>query len=1017
MHWTLSRRARVLAAAAVAGCAALLPAGAGPARAANPACPTASASTAVSCTYASTGAEQTYAVPAGVTSVRITAVGAPGNATATGAGGFGATVSATVHLPPGTSRLYVEVGGTGAVSTDNFNGGAQGGTRGGSGGGASDVRTCSMQTCTAFAPDGQPACQTAAQQDGLPPSACSPDPRLVVAGGGGGGGTDVAGGSAGDASVTGPGDGGVTQGDVPAVPGHDGGFGGSAGGSYNAPSFLGWGGAACRRSELAVVNGKLVGQRIIVCLSAATTTATGSGGGGYYGGGAGLGFAPGYAKDGGGAGSSYWVPDATDTSMATDTTGTPQITITALDLPQSITFTSAPPSGAVVGDSYHVGADATSGLPVTFSVDPTSTTDACAVNGASVSFDHVGTCVIDADQPGDANYAPAPRVQQTITVGRGTPTVTWADPADIPYGTVLGSPQLDATASVPGTFTYTPPAGTLLDVGTHTLTADFTPTDSADYTDASAAASLTVVRAGTELTVTAAPDPAAYGDAVTLTADLRHAAAAPGAQPASGTVTFTVDGHQVGDPVPVAGDTARSIPVTGLGAGSHTIAAAYSGDPRYAGSSDSVALDVQRAAQTVAFTSTPPAGAAYGDTYTVAATATSGLPVQLSIDASSTPGACTLSGSTVTFGGVGSCVIDADQPGDADYAPAPQVRQSFGIGKASPALSWPAPSPIVFGTALGTAQLDATASVAGSFAYSPAAGTVLGVGTHTLTTDFTPTDAADYNTGAASTTITVTPAATALTVTNSPAAPHFGEPVTFAATLGAPAAAVAVAPPSGTVTFSVDGHQLGAPVALAGDTAASAPTATLPAGSHTVTVSYSGDANYLAATTISTLTVARAAQQIAFTSTPPATAHVGDLYRPAATASSGLPVTLSVAVGSAQVCVMHDGAVLFVGAGTCVIEAAQAGDADFAPAAELTQPVRVTEAPGGSSSASTPSGTASTSFVPPSGNAGSSATGSAGGTLSATGAPVAAAVLIGTVLLAGGSILLLLATSRRRRAH
>ena len=41
-----------------------------------------------------------------------------------------------------------------------------------------------------------------------------------------------------------------------------------------------------------------------------------------------------------------------------------------------------------------------------------------------------------------------------------TPTVTWTNLAPIAYGTALGTNQLDATANIPGTFVYTPPAGT-----------------------------------------------------------------------------------------------------------------------------------------------------------------------------------------------------------------------------------------------------------------------------------------------------------------------------------------------------------------------------------------------------------------------------------------------------------------------------------------------------------------------------------------------------------------------------
>jgi YVTN family beta-propeller protein len=73
------------------------------------------------------------------------------------------------------------------------------------------------------------------------------------------------------------------------------------------------------------------------------------------------------------------------------------------------------------------------------------------------------------------------------------PTITWAPPAAIPYGTPLSVTELDATASVPGTFVYRPAIGALLAVGTQTLTATFTPSDTTDYTTASATVSLTVL--------------------------------------------------------------------------------------------------------------------------------------------------------------------------------------------------------------------------------------------------------------------------------------------------------------------------------------------------------------------------------------------------------------------------------------------------------------------------------------------------------------------------------------------
>src|SRR5439155_507498 len=66
----------------------------------------------------------------------------------------------------------------------------------------------------------------------------------------------------------------------------------------------------------------------------------------------------------------------------------------------------------------------------------------------------------------------------TFIINKATPTITWNNPADITYGTALGGTQLNATASVAGTFVYTPASGTLLNAGSgQTLHVAFTPAD------------------------------------------------------------------------------------------------------------------------------------------------------------------------------------------------------------------------------------------------------------------------------------------------------------------------------------------------------------------------------------------------------------------------------------------------------------------------------------------------------------------------------------------------------------
>src|SRR5579883_930860 len=79
----------------------------------------------------------------------------------------------------------------------------------------------------------------------------------------------------------------------------------------------------------------------------------------------------------------------------------------------------------------------------------------------------------------------------TVTVTPATPTITWPRPASIVYGMALSATQLDATASVPGRFTYSPPTGTVLPAGSNQpLSVTFTPMDTTDYTTTTTSVSL-----------------------------------------------------------------------------------------------------------------------------------------------------------------------------------------------------------------------------------------------------------------------------------------------------------------------------------------------------------------------------------------------------------------------------------------------------------------------------------------------------------------------------------------------
>jgi len=98
--------------------------------------------------------------------------------------------------------------------------------------------------------------------------------------------------------------------------------------------------------------------------------------------------------------------------------------------------------------------------------------------------------ISDADFAGTASG--------NLTVSKAAPVITWSTPAAILSGAALSATQLNATASVPGSFVYTPAIGAVPAVGTQTLSVTFTPTDSAHFTSKTATVQLTVTQSQTQ---------------------------------------------------------------------------------------------------------------------------------------------------------------------------------------------------------------------------------------------------------------------------------------------------------------------------------------------------------------------------------------------------------------------------------------------------------------------------------------------------------------------------------------
>ena len=138
-----------------------------------------------------------------------------------------------------------------------------------------------------------------------------------------------------------------------------------------------------------------------------------------------------------------------------------------------------------------------------------------------------------------------------LTVIKDTPSIKWPTPKSIRSSGVLSAAQLNATASVPGTFDYSPAIGEVMDVGTHTLSVTFTPTDSEKYATALATVSLDVVPRTRPVILWSTPEPISYGtslstrqlNATTSIPGTFEYLPGPGVAPTAGTrvlaVTFT----------------------------------------------------------------------------------------------------------------------------------------------------------------------------------------------------------------------------------------------------------------------------------------------------------------------------------------------------------------------------------------------------------------------------------------------------------------------------------------------
>jgi hypothetical protein len=153
------------------------------------------------------------------------------------------------------------------------------------------------------------------------------------------------------------------------------------------------------------------------------------------------------------------------------------------------------------------------------------------------------------------------------------PVITWPTPAAISYGTALSATQLDATANVAGTFTYSPAVGAVLAAGSQTLSVTFTPANTTNYTTATASVALTVNQAAPYVTQLFASTQLVYPGATNVTVCVVGTKAMP-------TGSIQIDaGSTVLTTLSLQGNGCGYWYISpGLNAGTYSITSVYSGD-------------------------------------------------------------------------------------------------------------------------------------------------------------------------------------------------------------------------------------------------------------------------------------------------------------------------------------------------------------------------------------------------------------------------------------------------------
>jgi uncharacterized delta-60 repeat protein len=397
-------------------------------------------------------------------------------------------------------------------------------------------------------------------------------------------------------------------------------------------------------------------------------------------------------------------------------------TLTINKASQTITFGAL--SAKSFGDAdFTVNATVNSHLNVSFSASGN-----CAVSGNTIHIAAAGSCTITASQTGDGNYSAAVPVDRSLIINKAQATITLGGLNQTFDGTARNATATTVPAGLSGvTLSYSQNGAPLTlptNAGSYTVTASLNNTN---YQATDATGTLVIAKANQTITFDTLTN-RTFGDA-------------PFALSATTASGLSTSFQIVSGPASISGNN-----VTMTGVGHVIVRASQAGDGNYnAAPTVDRSFDVTTASATIALGNLT-------QTYdgTVKAPTVVTTPSGLSY--------------TLTYSQNGQVVTAPANVGNYNVTAIitdPNYQDSttgiLVINKATPVIRWNNPASIVYGTPLGSTQLNATANTPGTFTYNPPAGTVLNVGPHQLSVTFTPTDTNNYTTAQASVTLTVDP--------------------------------------------------------------------------------------------------------------------------------------------------------------------------------------------------------------------------------------------------------------------